>query len=92
MKTLEQQLAELEEKIKRIEVSQDEHAAWREHKVSKRFLLEAQYAMMLVLELEREDDYAANVDQVALTATRRRAIKSTYEDVISWRPDNFLDE
>ena len=92
MKTLEQQLAELEEKLKRIEVSMDEHAGWLEHKVTKRFLLEAQYAMMLSLEYESSDDYAETVDQVALAATRRRAIKSTYENVISWTPENFIDE
>lgn len=92
MKTIEQQLTELEERIKRIEVSKDEHAAWLEHKVTKRFLLESQYAMMLALDLERADDYAETIDQVALTATRRRAIKSTYEDVITWQPDNFIDE
>ena len=86
MKTLEQQLAELEEKVNLIEVSKDEHEAWRNHKVTKKFLLECQYAMMISLDTDNAGEYATNIEEIAIDATIRRTIKSTYDDVIMWEP------
>lgn len=91
MKTIEQQLAELEEKIDRIEVSSDEHQAWRSHKVTEKFLLECQYSMMISLDTGTTGEYTTNIEEIAIDALIRRTIKSTYDDVISWVPGFFND-
>lgn len=91
MQTVEQQLQELEEKVKRIEVLPDEFANWRADKVTKRFLLECQYAMILSMDMEESDGAGDSVDRVALQATYKKAMKNTYEDVLNWNPESFID-
>ena len=90
MRTIRQQLDDLEAEIKGIEILPDDVEAWRQIRVTKRFLLEVQYAMMLVLELDDDDDYYESIDRTALTANRRRAMKKAYESVLGWDAD-FLD-
>lgn len=91
MQTIEQQLADLDEKIRRIEVLPDEHANWREHKVTRRFLLEAQYAMMEVLGQEQGDGPGDDVGSVALHATYIKAMKNAFELILTWEPEEFLN-
>lgn len=91
MQTIEQILQDLDEKIKLIHVSKDDLANWKTHRVTQRFLLEAQYAMILILELDDYDDYGNSIDKVALAAARRRAIKDTYKHVLTWDPADHSD-
>jgi len=91
VRTLAQQLDDLAEQIKKIEILPDDVAIWRTNRVTQRFLLETQYAMMLALELEEEDDYSESVDKTALVANRRRAMKQAFEEVLTWNAD-FLDK
>lgn len=91
MQTISKQLEELEYKIRRIEVSPDELSNWREAKVTRRFLLETQYAMMCTLEQESYEGPGTHVGSVALRATYIKAMKETFELILSWEPEEFLD-
>ena len=91
MLTLSQQIEELVGEIRQIEILDDDVEKWKKNKVTRRFLLEVQYAMMLVLEMSDDDDYAESVDRTALIANRRRAMKDSYEEVLGWNA-NFLED
>ena len=91
MQTLEQQLKDIEIKIKKIEVLDDDHAMWLQHKVTKRFLLETQYAMMLTLNEELHEGPGKDVGEVAMRSTYIKAMKEAFEMVIDWRPEHFLE-
>lgn len=90
MKTLAQQLEDLAVEIKGIEILPDDVSNWKENRVTRRFLLEVQYAMMLVLEVDEDDDYYESIDRTALTANRRRSMKKAFEEVLNWDAD-FLE-
>ena len=90
MQTISQQLEELEQKINRIEVLDDEFANWREHKVTRRFLLETQHAMMAALNEESFEGPGEDVGQTALRATYIKAMKETLEMILDWKPEEFL--
>lgn len=92
MQTIEQQLDELEGKIKRIEVLEDDFANWREHPVTKRFLLETQYAMMSTLNQESYEGPGEDVGRTALRATYIKAMKETFEMILDWKPEEFLQQ
>lgn len=92
MQTVEEQLQELEDRIKRIEVLPDEFANWRAEKVTQRFLLESQYAMLLSMTLEETDGAGDSIDRVALQATYKKAMKDTYNDVLNWNPEDFSED
>lgn len=91
MQTISQQLEELEQKINRIEVLDDEFAYWREHKVTQRFLLETQHAMMSSLDQESFEGPGEDVGQTALRATYIKAMKETFEMILTWQPEEFLN-
>ena len=91
MQTISKQLEELEFKIKRIEVLDDEFLRWMEHKVTRRFLLETQFAMMCTMEQEPYEGPGRDVGSVALRATYIKAMKETFELILSWEPEEFLN-
>ncbi len=91
MQTIEQQLEELDQKIKRIEVLPDEFATWQANKVTQRFLLETQYAMM---EAVNNDDVSGADDvvgRVALKATYTKGMKDTFDMILTWNPEDFIE-
>ncbi len=91
MQTISKQLEELESKIKRIEILHDEVLNWRENKVTRRFLLETQFAMMCTLDQEPYEGPGREVGSVALRATYIKAMKETFELILSWEPEEFLN-
>ncbi len=91
MQTIEQQLEELEQKIRRIEVLPDEFGTWQANKVTQRFLLETQYAMMLAVNMEETSGAGDDVDRVALQATYKKAMKDSFEMTLTWNPEDFID-
>jgi len=91
VQTISKQLEELELKIKRIEVLPDEHINWLEHKVTQRFLLETQFAMMCTLDQEPYEGPGREVGSVALRSTYIKAMKETFELILSWEPEEFLN-
>lgn len=91
MQTIEQQLEELDQKIRRIEVLPDEFATWQANKVTQRFLLETQYAMMELLndsDISGADDV---VGRVALKATYIKGMKDSFDMTLTWKPEDYVE-
>jgi len=91
MQTIEQQLEELDVDVKKIEVTDDEIEYWLENKVTRRFMLETQCAMLVAL---KPFDYEGPTESVGETALRfnfSKGIVEAFELVIKWGPGSYAD-
>lgn len=91
MQTISQQLEELEDKLKLYDVNDDEHQNWLEHKVTKRFLLEAQYAMMWAIDKDDHEGPPTDVGEIALRASYIKGMKEAFDMILEWQPENLLN-
>lgn len=86
MKTLDQLSEEIVDKIKQLDVTDAEYEAWKTNKVTRRFLLEAQLAMIIALDDADYDGPPSKVEEVALQSAYVKGVKETTEYVIEWTP------
>ena len=87
MKTIDQQLQELESKFSEIIVTDDDLNAWRRHRVTKRFFLEMQHATLIAL---RPFDYLGPTDDMGNTAMRTnfsKGMAEAFELMMDWEPE-----
>jgi len=92
VETIKQQLDKLEEKIRQIQVNDNEYESWKHHPVTQRFMLETQYAMMLAM---FPFDYDGPTDDVGLTALRTnfsKGLVEAFELTLEWYPTGHLEE
>ena len=90
MQTIEQQHDKLIEKIRRIEVSNDELDYWLDNKVTQRFMLEIELAMLIALQ---PVDYDGPTDDVGNTALRfnwSKGMVEAFDMVLTWQPEDFV--
>ena len=88
MQTISQQLEEMRESIRRIEVTDDDVATWKDSKVTRRFLGEMKHAQLLLVE-EDDDGPDSSVDRVALRATYIKAMRQTFDMILGWEPEDL---
>ena len=86
MKTLDQMADDIADEIKRLDVTDSEYENWKENKVTKRFLLEAQLAMIVALDEEDYEGKPVSVEETALGSAYVKGIKNTTEFFVKWEP------
>ncbi len=88
--TTEQQLEGLADDINRIEILDDDLEYWLDNKVTRRFMLEVQYAMLVAL---KPVDYEGPTESVGSTALRfnfSKGMVEAFDMVLKWEPEEFI--
>lgn len=89
MLTINQQLEKMNEKARRIEVTDDDLEGWRSHKVTQRFLLEVQHEQLSVIDQDSFDGPGEDVGRTALRAVYVKATREVLDTILEWEPDSF---
>jgi hypothetical protein len=91
MQTIIKQLNHIDNDIQRLAVNDDELAGWRRHRVTKRLMLELEYAMLLAL-LPRYDGPLEKIDEAALELSYKKALAEAFDMIIEWKPSDLLED
>lgn len=81
-------IQEIEELLKNSNVTTEAFASWKNHPVTKRFMLELEYDLLSA----REDKTAAgrdSLEKIALECVKNAQIQETLEELIAWIPNEL---
>ena len=87
MKTINQQLDELEDEFRRINITDEDVAIWKKNPITRRFFLEIQHSMILSLQPFNYDGPTDDMGNTAMRTNYSKGMFEAFEMLLEWTPE-----
>jgi hypothetical protein len=82
-------IEEIERLLKNANTSPDAYAEWKDHSVTRRFMLETELQLLLTMEQTQSAAFGASCEQIALFSVKSATSCIELERVINWIPEEL---